>query len=119
LIRFLLDDGTEIVVKLVLTQVIRTDEKLPDGQCKHEFRMQHIVDQIAPGGDIKHQGLGETGRMNMVRLFALLAALCWSAVAVAQTPNPVTPGYQVCSTGRCRQYSLFISAARPETTRCR
>lgn len=57
MLRFLLDDGTEINVKLVIMRVVRTDEKLPDGQMKHEFQMQHLVDQVAPGGKIDIKNL--------------------------------------------------------------
>lgn len=62
LCRFLLDDGTEIAVKLVLMRVVRTDEKLPDGQSRHEFQLQHVVDQIAPAGpiDMKDLAKGES-----------------------------------------------------------
>lgn len=52
MLKFLLDDGTELNVKCVLMRVIRTDEKLPDGQYRHEFQLQHLVDQIAPEGEI-------------------------------------------------------------------
>lgn len=52
LCRFLLDDGTEIAVKLVLMRVVRTDKKLSDGQYQHEFQLQHVIDQIAPAGPI-------------------------------------------------------------------
>lgn len=50
--RFLLDDGTEIFIKPVLTRVARTDDKLPDGQSRHEFNIQLVIDQIAPAGEI-------------------------------------------------------------------
>lgn len=50
--KFLLDDGTEIRVQLVLTNVIRTDEKLPDGQCKHEFQLQPVIEQLPPEGEV-------------------------------------------------------------------
>ena len=62
LLRFLLDDGTEIAVKVVLMRVVRTDEKLPDGQYRHEFNIQHVIDQIAPEGpiDMKKLAKGES-----------------------------------------------------------
>lgn len=56
--KFLLDDGTEIRVQLVLTDVIRTDEKLPDGQNKHEFRFQTVVEQLSPEGGFDMSKLG-------------------------------------------------------------
>lgn len=52
MLKFLLDDGTELRVQVVLMRVVRTDQKLPDGQFAHEFQFQHVVDQVAPGGDI-------------------------------------------------------------------
>lgn len=52
MLKFLLDDGTELNIKCVLMRVVRTDEKLPDGQYRHEFQLQHVVDQIAPAGPI-------------------------------------------------------------------
>ena len=52
LIRFLLDDGTEIMIKVVLMGVVRTDELLPDGQFKHELKMQQLIEQLAPAGEI-------------------------------------------------------------------
>lgn len=61
LCRFLLDDGTEIAVKLVLMRVVRTDEKLPDGQFRHEFQMQHVVDQVAPENEINMATLLKKG----------------------------------------------------------
>ncbi len=57
MLRFLLDDGTEINVKLALMRVVRTDERLPDGQFRHEFMFQHMIDQIAPGGEIDIKSL--------------------------------------------------------------
>lgn len=62
ILKFLLDDGTELNVKCVLMRVIRTDEKLPDGQYRHEFQLQHVVDQIAPEGpiDVKTLAKGES-----------------------------------------------------------
>lgn len=62
LCRFLLDDGTEIAVKLVLMRVVRTDEKLPDGQYRHEFQLQHVVDQIVPEGEIDIKALAKGER---------------------------------------------------------
>lgn len=60
MLKFLLDDGTELNVQLVLMRVTRTDEKLPDGQFKHEFQTQICVDQVAPAGviDIKNLAKG-------------------------------------------------------------
>lgn len=52
LLKFLLDDGTEINVQMVMMRVTRTDTKLPDGQFAHEFQLQSVVDQIAPQGPI-------------------------------------------------------------------
>lgn len=52
MLKFLLDDGTEIRVQIALMRVVRTDQKLPNGQFAHEFQFQHMVDQIAPGGEI-------------------------------------------------------------------
>lgn len=52
MLKFLCDDGTEINVKVVLMRIMRTDDKLPDGQFRHEFQIQHVIDQIAPGGEI-------------------------------------------------------------------
>lgn len=48
LLKFMLEDGTELMVKVALMRVIRTDEKLPDGQFRHEFNFQHMIDQIEP-----------------------------------------------------------------------
>lgn len=62
ILRFLLDDGTELLVKLVLTQVIRTDDRLPDGQFRHEFKMQHAIDQVAPAGEIDINKLTGAGK---------------------------------------------------------
>lgn len=50
--KFLLDDGTEIRIQIVLTNVTRTDEKLPDGQYKHEFQLQPVIEQLAPEGEV-------------------------------------------------------------------
>lgn len=52
MLKFLLDDGTEINVQMVLMRVVRTDTRLPDGQFAHEFQFQQCVDQIAPAGEI-------------------------------------------------------------------
>lgn len=52
LLRFLLEDGTEINVQMVMMRIVRTDEKLPDGQFRHEFSMQQCIDQVAPAGEI-------------------------------------------------------------------
>ncbi len=57
MLKFLLDDGTEINVKLALMRVVRTDDKLPDGQFRHEFMFQHMIDQVAPGGEIDVKAL--------------------------------------------------------------
>ena len=57
--KFLLDDGTELNVQLVLMRVIRTDERLPDGQWKHEFQSQLCVDQVAPAGEIDIKNLAK------------------------------------------------------------
>lgn len=59
MLKFLTDDGTEINVQVVMMRVIRTDEKLPDGQFRHEFQMQHVVDQVAPGGNIDIKALAK------------------------------------------------------------
>lgn len=62
LLKFLLDDGTEINVQMVMMRVTRTDNKLPDGQYAHEFQLQSVVDQIAPAGpiDMKNLARGES-----------------------------------------------------------
>lgn len=62
ILKFLLDDGTELNIKCVLMRVVRTDDKLPDGQYRHEFQLQHVIDQIAPEGeiDIKKLAKGES-----------------------------------------------------------
>lgn len=52
LLKFLLEDGTEITMKVALMRVTRTDDKLPDGQYRHEFNFQHMIDQTAPEGKI-------------------------------------------------------------------
>lgn len=52
MLRFLLDDGTEINVKVVIMGIVRCDEQLPDGQLRHEFNIQVLTDQIAPAGPI-------------------------------------------------------------------
>lgn len=52
LLKFLLDDGTEINVQMVMMRMTRTDNRLPDGQFAHEFQLQSVVDQIAPAGPI-------------------------------------------------------------------
>lgn len=57
MLKFLLADGTEINVKVVLMRVTRTDNKLPDGQFAHEFQFQHMIDQIAPDGEIDIKSL--------------------------------------------------------------
>lgn len=57
LLKFLLDDGTEINVQMVMMRVTRCDEKLPDGQWKHEFMLQSVVDQIAPADEINMAAL--------------------------------------------------------------
>jgi len=51
-IKILCDDGTEFVIHSVVGQIIRTDGKLPDGQFRHEIRMQQVIDQLAPEGPI-------------------------------------------------------------------
>lgn len=55
--KFLLEDGTEINVQLVMMRIVRCDEKLPDGQWKHEFQSQLCVDQVAPAGEIDVKSL--------------------------------------------------------------
>ena len=50
--KFLLDDGTEIRVQCCLMDVVRTGDKLPDGQPAHHFQFQTVVHQIAPEGKI-------------------------------------------------------------------
>ncbi len=60
MLRFLLDDGTELNVKVVLMRVVRCDELLPDGQHRHEFQLQTLVDQIAPAGEIDVRKLAGT-----------------------------------------------------------
>lgn len=63
MLKFLLDDGTEINIKLALMRVVRTDDKLPDGQFRHEFNIQHVIDQVAPGGEIDmDQLIGQRGQ---------------------------------------------------------
>ena len=57
MLKFLLDDGTELNIQMVLMRVVRTDEKLPDGQFKHEFQTQLCVDQVAPAGEIDVKSL--------------------------------------------------------------
>jgi hypothetical protein len=52
MLRFLLDDGTEICIKVVMMGVVRCDELLPDGQHRHELKMQTLIDQLAPAGEI-------------------------------------------------------------------
>lgn len=52
MLRFLADDGTEFLIKMNLMVIYRTDEKLPDGQFKHELRMTQTIEQLAPGGEI-------------------------------------------------------------------
>lgn len=52
LIRVLLDDGTELRVQCCLMDVVRTGDKLPDGQPAHAFQFQTVVHQIAPEGSI-------------------------------------------------------------------
>ena len=52
MLRFLLDDGTEICIRVVLMGVVRTDETLPDGQPKYELKLQQLIDQSAPAGEI-------------------------------------------------------------------
>lgn len=59
--RFLLDDGTEIFIKPVLTRVVRTDDKLPDGQFRHEFNIQLVIDQTAPADEINIRQLISKG----------------------------------------------------------
>lgn len=52
LLRFLLEDGTEIRIKLSMMNIVRTDDKLPDGQFRHEFQVQQAIEQLAPEGEI-------------------------------------------------------------------
>lgn len=52
MLKWLLDDGTELRVQVSLMNVIRTDERLPDGQFKHEFSLQTVIEQLAPEGEI-------------------------------------------------------------------
>ncbi len=52
MLKFLMDDGTEINIQMVMMRIVRTDNKLPDGQFTHEFQLQSVVDQIAPAGEI-------------------------------------------------------------------
>jgi len=52
MLKWLLDDGTEIWLKVNLMGVMRTDERLPDGQFKHELRFNQAVEQVAPAGEI-------------------------------------------------------------------
>ena len=52
MLKFLLEDGTEIDVQMVMMRIVRTDEKLPDGQFRHEFQMQQCINQVAPAGEI-------------------------------------------------------------------
>lgn len=59
MLKFLLDDGTEINVQMALMRVVRTDDKLPDGQFRHELQFQQFIDQIAPGGDIDVKSLAK------------------------------------------------------------
>lgn len=61
MLRFLLDDGTEINVQMVMMRVVRCDEKLPDGQWKHELQMQSVLDQVAPAGEIDVKSLAKGG----------------------------------------------------------
>lgn len=62
LLKWLLDDGTEICIKVNLMAVTRTDERLPDGQFRHELKMQTSLEQLAPEGVIDIKKLGEFGR---------------------------------------------------------
>lgn len=57
MLKFLLDDGTEINVQMVMMRIVRTDTKLPDGQWMHEFQLQSVVDQVAPAGEIDVKSL--------------------------------------------------------------
>lgn len=57
LLKWLLEDGTEIHIQMVMMRIIRTDEKLPDGQYKHEFQMQQCVNQVASAGEIDVKSL--------------------------------------------------------------
>jgi hypothetical protein len=52
MLKFLLEDGTELNIQVVLMRVTRTDDKLPDGQYRHEFTFQNVIDQVAPEGEI-------------------------------------------------------------------
>lgn len=57
MLRFLLEDGTELNIQVVLMRVTRTDELLPCGQFRHEFQLQTLVDQVAPAGEIDVKSL--------------------------------------------------------------
>lgn len=61
LLKFLLDDGTEINVQMVMMRVTRTENKLSDGQFAHEFQLQSVVDQVAPAGPIDMNRLAKDG----------------------------------------------------------
>ena len=62
MLKFLLEDGTELNIQVVLMRVTRTDEVLPDCQFRHEFQTQVCVDQVAPAGEIDVKKLGEFGK---------------------------------------------------------
>lgn len=61
MLKFLLEDGTEINIQMVMMRIVRTDEKLPDGQFRHELAMQQVLDQVEPAGgiDVKKLAKGE------------------------------------------------------------
>ena len=61
MLRFLLEDGTELNIQVVLMRATRTDELLPDGQLRHEFQLQTLVDQVAPAGEIDVKKLAGSG----------------------------------------------------------
>ena len=61
MLKFLLEDGTELNIQVVLMRVVRTDQLLPDGQFRHEFQMQTCVDQVAPAGEIDVRKLAGNG----------------------------------------------------------
>lgn len=52
MLKFLLDDGTEINVQMVMMRIVRTDTRLPDGQWAHEFQLQSVINQIEPADEI-------------------------------------------------------------------
>jgi hypothetical protein len=61
MLKWLLDDGTEIWLKMSLMRVTRTDERLPDGQFRHELSFSQAIEQVAPAGPIDVKKLGKVG----------------------------------------------------------